>query len=146
MLRQEALTPICAPSLLSHPNPPLTAPADLARHVLLHASADHADWRQWATAAGLADLDLDGGLVFSTMEMALGAAVGGLGVTVGDLYLVQEELAAGSLVAPFDLVLSEGNGYFLLLEPGRRQEPRIRAFCDWALAEATADLVTLKLI
>ena len=73
------------------------------------------------------------------MEMALGAAIGGLGVTIGDLYLVQEELAAGSLVAPFDRLLSEGSGYFLLLEPGRRQDPRMRAFCDWVLAESAAD-------
>jgi LysR family glycine cleavage system transcriptional activator len=128
---------------LRQADPPLTKPDDLVRHVLLHAAADRVDWRQWAAAAGLDDLDVDGGLVFTTMEMALGAAIGGLGVTVGDLYLVQEELAAGSLLAPFDLVLSEGTGYFLLLEPGRRQEPRIRAFCDWALAESAADVITV---
>lgn len=142
-LRPEALTPICAPALLQQPGAPLAVPADLARHTLLHASADHMDWRRWATFAGLADLDVEGGLVFATMEMALGAAVGGLGVTVGDLHLVQEELAAGTIVAPFDIVLSEGTGYFVLLEPGRRQEPRIRAFCDWLMAESAADVAAV---
>jgi LysR family glycine cleavage system transcriptional activator len=139
MLRPEALTPICAPSLLREGRSPLRRPADLARQTLLHPMADRADWRRWAAAAGLDGLDVDGGLVFATMEMALGAAIGGLGVTVGDLYLIRGELAAGSLVAPFDLVLSEGTGYFLLLEQGRRHEPRIRRFCDWALAESAAD-------
>lgn len=142
-LRPEALTPICAPALLAQPGAPLAVPADLARHTLLHASADHVDWRRWAAFAGLADLDVEGGLVFTTMEMALGAAIGGLGVTVGDLYLAQDELASGSIVAPFDLVLSEGTGYFLLLEPGRRHEPRIRQFCEWLLEESAADTATV---
>lgn len=143
LLRPEALTPICAPSLLTQPSPPLAVPADLARHTLLHASADRIDWRRWAAFAGVADLDVEGGLVFATMEMALGAAIGGLGVTVGDLYLVQEELAEGSVVAPFDLVLSEGTGYFLLLEPGWRQQLRLRALCDWLMAESAADVAAL---
>lgn len=138
-LRREVLTPICASSLLRQSDPPLRRPADLARHTLLHTTADHADWRHWAQAAGLADLDVDGGLVFATMEMALGAAIGGLGVTIGDLDLVRDELAAGSVAAPFSHVPCEGTGYFLLLEPGRRQDRRMRAFCDWALAESAAD-------
>ncbi|HMR32416.1 MAG TPA: LysR substrate-binding domain-containing protein [Geminicoccaceae bacterium] len=138
-LRREVLTPICAPGLLHQPDQPLRVPADLARHTLLHPTADRADWRQWARAAGLAGLDVDGGLVFATMEMALGAAIGGLGVTIGDLDLVRDELAAGSVAAPFGHILSEGPGYFLLLEPGHRQDPRVRAFCDWALAESAAD-------
>jgi LysR family glycine cleavage system transcriptional activator len=50
------------------------------------------------------------------MEMAVRAAVGGLGVTMADLLLVQDELESGQLVAPFDLVVSEDTGYYLFCQ------------------------------
>lgn len=142
-LRPEALTPICSPKLLQGPHR-LKQPADLRRQVLLHPSADRADWRKWGRAAGLDDGDVERGLEFTTMEMALGAAIGGLGVTVGDLHLFGEELAAGRLVAPFDLVVSDGTGYFLLVERGRRALPQLAAFCDWILAESAADMKLIR--
>ncbi|MFO1067549.1 MAG: LysR substrate-binding domain-containing protein [Geminicoccaceae bacterium] len=143
-LRAEALTPLCAPSLL-HGDPPLRRPEDLARHVLLHPTEDRIDWRLWLRTAGLPDGLADGGLVFATMEMALGATIGGLGLTVGDLHLVGPELAAGRVVAPFDLVVTEGTGYLLFAERGRFAEPRFAAFRDWILAELAADKAALAL-
>ena len=50
LLRREAMSPVCAPALLRGPVP-LAEPADLARHVLLHPSADRRDWRLWLRAA-----------------------------------------------------------------------------------------------
>ena len=47
---REAMSPVCAPALLRGPVP-LAEPADLARHVLLHPSADRRDWRLWLRAA-----------------------------------------------------------------------------------------------
>jgi DNA-binding transcriptional LysR family regulator len=56
-----------------------------------------------------------------------------------DLCLVRDELASGALVAPFDLVVSEGTGYVLFAARGRLEEPKLAAFRDWLLAEAAAD-------
>jgi hypothetical protein len=73
------------------------------------------------------------------MEMAVGAAAGGLGVTVADLHLFRDELSTGRLVAPFGLVLSDDTGLFLFAERGRFEEPKLAAFRDWLLAEVAAD-------
>jgi LysR family glycine cleavage system transcriptional activator len=142
-LRGEALTPLCAPALLHGPLP-LREPIELARHVLLHPTEDRIDWRRWGAAAGLPAEVVAGGLVFATMEMALGAAIGGLGVTIGDLFLVGPELEAGRVVAPFDLVVTEPTGYSLFAEKGRFAEPALAAFRDWIVAEIAADEVARR--
>jgi LysR family glycine cleavage system transcriptional activator len=135
LIRREALTPVCAPQLLDGDSP-LTKPADLIHHTLLHPYTDRMDWRKWLRAAELTDVDAESGQIFETLEMAVRAAVGGLGVAMGDLLLVQDELASGKLVAPFDLVVSEDTGYYLFCQRGRFKEPKIAAFRDWILSEA----------
>lgn len=137
LFRREALTPVCSPRLLDR-DPPLTQPSDVARHVLLHPDTDPTDWRKWLRAADLTEIDVESGQTFESMEMAVRAAVGGLGVAIADLLLVQDELASGQLVAPFDLVVSEDTGYYLFCQPGRFEEPKIAAFRDWIIAEAQA--------
>lgn len=136
-LWQEALIPVCAPELLRH-GPPLAEPVDLARHALLHPTSSREDWSKWLRAAGLPELDAVAGQSFSTMEMAVGAAMGGVGVAIADLNLVREELAAGRLVAPFPLTARDGSGYLLFTEAGRFAEPNIAAFRDWLLEETAA--------
>lgn len=138
LLREEALTPVCAPSLLKG-DKPLSEPADLARHVLLHPSPDRRDWRKWLRHAGVPEALADTGQVFHTLDMTASAAAGGLGVALADRNFIDDDLASGRLVMPFDIVLSEGTGYFLFTEKGRFAEPKIAAFRDWVLAEAAAE-------
>jgi LysR family glycine cleavage system transcriptional activator len=79
--------------------------------------------------------DAEHGQTFATMEMAVGAASGGVGVAIADLHLIREELASGRLVAPFALTVQDGSGYLLFTGRGRFQEPKIASW-DWLLAEA----------
>jgi LysR family glycine cleavage system transcriptional activator len=74
--------------------------------------------------------------------MAISAAIGGLGVAMVDLRLIEDELKSRRLIAPFDVVMREETGYFLITGRGRFQEPKITAFRDWLTAEATADEVS----
>jgi DNA-binding transcriptional LysR family regulator len=48
----------------------------------------------------------------------------------------QEDLAAGQLVQPFDLVGDDGHSYWLVYPEGRRLVPKIKAFRDWASRQA----------
>jgi LysR family glycine cleavage system transcriptional activator len=137
LFRREALTPVCSPRLLDGERP-LEKPLDLANHVLLHPDVDFYEWRKWLRAADLTEVDVESGQTFESMEMAVRAAVGGFGVTIADLLLVQDELESGQLIAPFDLVVSEDTGYYLFCGRGRFQEPKIAAFRDWIIAEAEA--------
>ena len=51
---QESEIPLCSPALLTQL--PLTRPADLARHTLLHADTRPTAWQRWLTLAGVPDL------------------------------------------------------------------------------------------
>src|SRR5215475_10037547 len=102
LIRRERLTPVCAPSLAKG-GLPLEGPHDLKHHVLLHPNPDPYDWRKWLDRTGLSgEIDFRKGQFYETMEMAIQAAVGGLGIAIADLYLVRNEIAAGLLLAPFD--------------------------------------------
>ncbi|MDJ0958927.1 MAG: LysR substrate-binding domain-containing protein [Arenicellales bacterium] len=138
LLRQEALTPVCSRRLLEG-GPKLTTYNDLESHTLLHPSPDGWDWRKWFSVAGVNPKEAKRGEFFETSEMAIRGAVAGMGITVGDLLLIQDELNAGQLVAPFDLVVSDGTGYFLVTQKGRFDETKIKAFVDWIIQEASAD-------
>jgi len=138
LLRRESLTPVCSPSLLNR-SPGLREAADLASHVLLHPNLDRCDWRKWLRGAHLAAELAESGQAFATMEMAISAAMGGLGVAIADLDLIRDELAMGNLVAPLDLVVRDETGYFLFTEQGRFAEPKIAAFRAWLESEITSD-------
>ena len=90
---------------------------------------------EYVDRAGADPTEAERGQTFGTMEMAVGAAMGGVGVAIADVNLVHEELASGRLAAPFPLILRDGSGYLLITERGRFGEPKIAAFRDWLLAE-----------
>lgn len=139
LIRHERLTPVCAPALLQG-SIPLRVPLDLKHHTLLHPDSDTYDWRKWLEQAGLSHaIDCRQGQTYETMELAARAAVGGLGVAIADLHLIREELASGALVAPFDVIVSDDTGYFLVCQRGRLTEPNIAVLRDWLIAEAKRD-------
>jgi LysR family glycine cleavage system transcriptional activator len=131
------LTPVCSPRLLQGPEP-LAAPADLARHTLLHALDDMDDWRLWLRAAGALAVDPQRGPKFESLPLALQAAVSGTGVAISRGPLAAEYLATGRLVRPFDLALPSECAYYFVVPEASAEQPKIRAFCDWLLAEVTA--------
>lgn len=127
LIRKERLTAVCAPALLKG-EAPLQEPLDLKAHTLLHPDPDPYDWRRCLKQAGLAEkIDCRQGQTYAHMEMAVRAAVQGLGVAIADLHLVREEIESGALIAPFDIVVSESTGYFLVCERDRLDEPGIAA-------------------
>jgi LysR family glycine cleavage system transcriptional activator len=134
LIRREALTPVCAPSLLGS-GPSLRDPNDLATHNLLHPVHETTDWQNWLSAADAKKVDGTSGQTFATMEMAIKAAEAGLGVAICDRFFIEDELASGRLVAPFDLVVRDNTGYYLFAERGRMSEPAIAAFRNWIVAE-----------
>ncbi len=134
LIRREALTPVCAPTLLDT-GPALATPNDLAAHTLLHPVHESTDWQNWLLAAGAKKVDGTSGLNFATMEMAIKAAEAALGVAICDRFFIEDELNSGRLVAPFNLVVSDNTGYFLFAERGRMSEPAIAAFSDWIVDE-----------
>jgi LysR family glycine cleavage system transcriptional activator len=136
-LMAERIFPVCSPGLLSGAEP-LREPADLARHTLLHTTVSRDDWGLWLTAAGLPyAIAARRGLTFDLGFMAIQAAVEGLGVALGRLQLVEADIAAGRLVAPFDMELPQDAGYYVVTPEGSADTPKIALFRDWLIASAT---------
>ena len=125
------LLPVCAPALARG----LAVPGDLDAAAMLRVAHAPEDWPRWLRAAGL-DRVAAAGPVFEVYGQALQAAVDGVGVAMGIRPYVDDDLAAGRLVAPFDLTVSKGKGWFLLYRPARTAEPAFAAFRDWMLAQA----------
>jgi DNA-binding transcriptional LysR family regulator len=140
-LFDEAVIPVCSPALLRDRARPLAAPADLARHTLLHmemagAAAAPYEWQLWLRALGLAALKPAATLHFSQYDQLIQAAVAGQGVALGRLPLVRQLLREKRLVAPFTRSVSLPRGYYVLVAPASAAKPEVAAFVDWLLAEA----------
>jgi LysR family glycine cleavage system transcriptional activator len=136
----EEVSPVCSPRLLDGANP-LRALEDLKNHRLLHVdwgklSALSPDWRMWAKAAGIEDVSLDRGPRFSLENMAIEAAINGEGIALISHSAVVEDLKAGRLVKPFDLSVKTDVAYWLVCPKEHLRRPKVKAFCEWLLAQA----------
>jgi LysR family transcriptional regulator, glycine cleavage system transcriptional activator len=129
--------PVCSPALLAGKKP-LRTPEDLRDHVLLHTSnANYDDWRLWLTAAGLpSDISRQPGITFDLILMTVQAAVDGIGVAMGRTSYVQDDIAKGRLVVPFNIALPADAGFYLVSPEGVAEPPKLKAFRQWLLASA----------
>jgi LysR family transcriptional regulator, glycine cleavage system transcriptional activator len=135
-LMAEHIFPVCSPELVN--TGPLHKPEDLAHHTLLHTTVSREDWQLWLTAAGLpARIATRRGMTFDQGFMAIQAAMEGLGVALGRFHLVEADIAAGRLVAPFDTVLPQDAGYYVVAPEATADTPKIARFRDWLIASAT---------
>ena len=133
-LMADKLFPVCSPALLAGKKP-LRKPEDLADHVLLHSSAGNDDdWRLWLTAAGLpTNLSKQPGVTFDLVFMTVQAAIDGVGVAMGRTSYVQDDIAKGRLVVPFDITLPVDAGFYLVSPEAKADSPKLSAFRNWLM-------------
>lgn len=130
-LFEEALVPVCAPSLGS-----LDSMDDLVRFALLHRSADKQAWIDWLAANGGKSLEDYRHIPFNLDELALDAAARGLGVAMTDLTLAQESLDRGVLVVPFGQPLKTRGIYSLCPQPSAASHPACAVIMQWFAQQA----------
>jgi LysR family glycine cleavage system transcriptional activator len=116
----------------------LRSPADLLALPIISPSDPW--WKQWFAAAGVADPQLEGRPPsdFGVQTFDAAAAMAGHGVAIVNPAHYAEDIAAGRLVVPFDLLCNDGRDYWLVYAESRRNVPKIRAFRDWMLEEFQA--------
>ncbi len=136
LLLHVGATPVCSPSLLAGPHPP-RRPADLAHHTLLHEIGQQG-WPLWLGAAGVTAIDARAGPVIDDHNVLMHAAMDGHGVALAEASFIADDVAAGRLAQPFDLVVDIGAGYHVVYPPGACERSKVRAFRDWLLEEAAA--------
>lgn len=130
----EDIFPVCSPALLSGSNA-LRRPADLQHHTLLHDDA-HVDWAMWLLVAGVTDVNPRQGPYFTDSAMVIQAAVAGQGVALARGALAADDIAAGRLVRPFDIVIPTDYAYYVVCPKATAHHPKIAAFREWLLEEA----------
>ncbi|GFE79342.1 LysR family transcriptional regulator [Steroidobacter agaridevorans] len=133
--------PVCAPSLMGDETRPLTKPADLRHHTLLHDESAAGrpgvpDWSTWLKASGATLVDATRGPVFASIYLAQEAAVAGHGIALGVAPLVEEDLRQGRLVRPFEHSLENGYAFWIVRRDDADANPAIDAFCHWLRKEA----------
>ena len=130
-LVRERLVPVCTPTLAAS----IRSVDDLRRATLLHVIRAGEDWAAWS---GLAGIDLSattGGLRFDTIQMALEAAVAGIGVALGRLPLVEQDFAANRLVPVLGPPRVCATGYWLVMQRETMMRPEVSAFRRWIDSE-----------
>lgn len=133
-LVRETLVPVCAPRLA----PSIRSAADLRSNTLLHVTKASEDWACWGALAGVDIADTPGGLRFDTIQMALEAAVGGLGIALGRLPLIEQDLTANRLVQILGPPRYCATGYWLVMQRDATLRPEVNAFRNWIDAELNA--------
>ncbi len=137
------ISPVCTPEL-RHGAEPLRVPLDLAHVTLLHSLGRPTDWSVWFGAVGMPEIDLNSGHHFESSSMAYQAAHLGLGVAIGQKFLVDDDLKTGLLVMPFDLMVHLKETYYFLSSPSYVGMPMLEAFREWILVEASATASALR--
>ena len=129
------LLPVCSPATATRLG---GGPESLAGESLLRVAHAPEDWPRWLAAAGVAGVGATGPL-FDVYGQALQAAADGVGVAMGIRPYVDDDLAAGRLVAPFALAVPKGASWYLVHRESRAPEPGLAPFRRWILEAARGD-------
>jgi LysR family transcriptional regulator, glycine cleavage system transcriptional activator len=125
------LMPVCAPK----PASALKRPADLKGPSLIRVAHSPDDWPLWLKAAQLPRLTARG-QEFPFYGQALQAAIDGLGIAMGIRPYIDDDLAAGRLVAPFALSVPKGMHWYLVYRGFRTEQRDFAAFRRWIMRAA----------
>ena len=131
------LLPVCAPKLAAR----LKRPTDLKATSLLRVAHSREDWPRWLDAAGVKRMTARGA-EFQFYGQALQAAVDGLGVGMGIRPYIDDDLAAGRLVAPFALSVPKGMRWYLVYRSFRAEQRDVAAFRRWIIRAASHPATT----
>ena len=137
-LMPEMIVPVAAPAIASA----IKKPADLARAYLIEddwhtTRSTIPEWKTWLTGLGVAETPLHIRR-FGDSELAIQAALNGLGITLIWHSLVKDDLAAGRLKQVLKLSIPTDLTFQLVMPKNKRIVSKVAAFRDW-LFEQVAD-------
>lgn len=149
LLFKEDLIPVCSPSLLKRVlgevSPRTMRPADLRHFTLLHSDTCTLNWKSWLEFAGVPEvLDEAPSMSFDSCMLSFEAANSGLGFAVANRAYVAPDIAAGKLVAPFEILQPNENGWHLVYPQHHAHRRQVQAFEAWIIAEAERAIEELR--
>lgn len=133
-LLSEYLTPMCSPRLLER-GKPLGSLEDLSQHTLLHDNTRIA-WKNWLSAFGIKNINVNQGPIFSHTMLVLQAACIGQGVALSDTVLAKPEIESGRLICPFNEKIESKLSHYLVCKESQVEQSKIKVFSEWMLSQA----------
>lgn len=134
-LAPELIGPVVSPRYAGVPRLLDRDETALCDEALLHTTSRPQAWPEWAQACGLPTASLRYGQGFARLFYLLEAAVAGLGVAIAPAPLVQDDLRAGRLLAPWGF--RQTSAFWILATPRRRNDARVDALVAWLRNELT---------
>jgi LysR family glycine cleavage system transcriptional activator len=132
-LMEADVIPVCSPSLLEGEHPLLT-PQDLKYHTLLH-ERDCGEWAHWLLSMGIEGVNPRRGPIIDDFTVRSQALLDGHGVGLMTRSMIEKELAAGTLVEPFEEGWNLDGGYYVVVPDRDRPKQKVEAFRNFLLAE-----------
>ena len=131
----EADTLIMSPALFERR--PVRRLDDIAGHVMLSTETRPGDWTDWLDRAGLTLAAERRRRVFDHFFVTLQAVVDGFGLAIGPLPVLQTDLTAGRLIAPFSTITVPRKGHVALIPFDADKTSTLTRFIEWLIAEGT---------
>ena len=92
-------------------------------------------WHEWFQSQDRHTEHSYHGPRFDTSYMCIRAAQAGCGVALLPRFLVEEELAEGKLVIPWNHAMPSRNAYYLAYPEHAAEVPKVRDFVRWMLEQ-----------
>ncbi len=133
LLIRDVIQPVCSPKFLRK-HPELRSIDGLKGSHLLHSHYRRKDWTDWLASVDRMDL-LSEGTLYPNSMLAYEAAIEGIGIAIGQTFLLKDDIAAGALVPLFDRPLTRPLAYFAIWRKGAVQNRKVTSFLKWLTHE-----------
>ncbi len=129
LLFKDLIQPVCSPKLLRKVR--LLELDDLKKVEMLHSHYRRTDWHDWLAAVHRSDLLSVNGISFPTSVLTYQAAMDGVGVAIGQIHLLRNELRDGTLVPLFDAPFQRKLAHYVVWPKNRPLSRKGRSFLSW---------------
>ena len=102
---------------------------------LLHETLFN-EWPQWLEMAGIGGVDTARGLYFSHTMLTLAAAAQKQGIALAPRFMIEDDLAAGTLAIVDERELVTPTGYYVVWPTRANLSIMAKAFREWVIDEA----------
>lgn len=134
VLFEERADVVCAPEYSVRLGM-LAVPQDVARGELLHSRYRRRAWEIWAAQQAV-EIDQLTGVEYDSSLLTYSAAAQGFGLAIGQIDLLERELEAKRLVAPFHRPILTGQAFHVVWPTTLSVSTKTRRFIDWLLKES----------
>lgn len=142
VLCSETMMAVASPKLIAKHG--YTSIEHLETMPLLHLETRPTSWQDFFDQVNVKNNEVLRGKYFDQFSMVISGAVSSLGAAMVPNYLVESELADGSLVALSDEILTTEN-YYYLVTPENIHNEHVQTFCRWLAGSVSQPAVISRL-